>query len=218
MYAAKDRFPYILMSSKVTNQLFRLTGVLLAYRLFFTLKNVEIQLDQRYRTTEEIIVALKRYIHFSNILVFTMACFFLLLLSISVLIWLEIAGIKEFIVGGCVFCLLLYLLNLLVIGSFVRMAFNYLKFLKFQYKISQVKASSLIVIVTFWTVVALSKAMVFHTLTFIIKWFRQTPYDLLLQHNPILSLMERISHYFDCFQPFVLAIFVHLIISFFANV
>lgn len=89
------------------------------------------------------------------------------------------------------------------------MGFNYIEFLK-AYNVSKAKAGTLILTVTILTLITLSRNLVYIPVLYIL-------YQFIHMGKPFELLIARLYNYTDCFQPFVLAAFIHLIIAFFAN-
>lgn len=113
---------------------------------------------------EQIVSTLKKQMVIDNIVVACFAIFFILMNAISFLFFFEIK--PELVRAFCGFFMFIYLMNLIVLGNFVRMSFSFTKLLH----LNNCKIMSLILVVIFLTLISLTRYLCLDELMYFIFW------------------------------------------------
>lgn len=106
-------------------------------------------------------------------------CYVMMVTAVIVIIYVPDIN-KVILFQLCIFSFCVYFVNLVAIGNFVRMGFNFVSVLSKSYEFSKIKVIAIILLVTFWTLIPLTRYLIYEQIWYILN---QNERDLLNQYQ-----------------------------------
>lgn len=188
-------------------QIFVSTLVLLgAYQILFSLKRVEIQISDKYRTSTEIFAALRKQIIISRVL---LGCLLIGYLSMFITLgffltdsWGRDQVVFTFMAFS--FCIVFYLLNTWILIYFYRMGVNYLSIVNSITDSGSINRTKFYIILVIIIIsLAFFRFMVYLEVWFMANWYRS---EFTYRYTEIYRYPNVAMIYMNVICPFVIAI------------